>query len=99
MKRGRARTCSGPSRWIKAQASDVPQNVTVHAYGTGGGTMENDATYYRRRAREQRKVAAMAGDAELRRRHLELADLLSCRSDPRRSRTSADAPGDRTSGR
>ncbi len=38
--------------------------------------MESDSAYYRRRAEEQRRAAAEAGDAELRRRHLELAELL-----------------------
>jgi hypothetical protein len=39
--------------------------------------METDSVYYRRRASEQRRAAALAGDADLRRRHLELADLLT----------------------
>ena len=38
--------------------------------------MESDSVYYRRRASEQLQAAALARDAELRRRHLELAELL-----------------------
>jgi hypothetical protein len=42
--------------------------------------MESDSLYYRRRAGEQRQAAARASDAELRRRHLELAELLNALS-------------------
>ena len=38
--------------------------------------MESDSAYYRRRAGEELRAAATAGDAELKRRHLELAELL-----------------------
>jgi hypothetical protein len=43
--------------------------------------MESDSAYYRRRAEEQRHAAAMAGDTELRRRHLELAEMLDRHSE------------------
>lgn len=38
--------------------------------------MECDSVYYLRRAGEQRRAAALAGNPDLRRRHLKLADLL-----------------------
>ena len=41
--------------------------------------MESDRAYYARRAEEQKRAAARAIDAEVRRRHLELADLLAAR--------------------
>src|SRR4051812_38921610 len=99
MRLARAPICSNRLRWIKGATPAVLQSVTGCAYQARGGTMESDKVYFSRRAGEQRRAAALTGDADLRRRHLELADLLSRRSDPRRSRTSADAPGDRTSGR
>jgi hypothetical protein len=51
--------------------------------------MEDDLTYYGRRAEAERRAADLAGDAETRRLHLELAELLSVKSVPRRSRRSA----------
>ena len=41
--------------------------------------METDRVYYARRASEERRAALRSGDADARRRHLELADLLSRR--------------------
>jgi hypothetical protein len=41
--------------------------------------MTNDRIYYARRAAEERDAAARARTDEARRRHLELADLLSAR--------------------
>jgi len=43
--------------------------------------MENDRTYYERRAEDEKRAAASARDAEARRRHLELAKLLGRRAD------------------
>lgn len=57
--------------------------------------MEDDCAYYSRRAEAERRAAAAAGDAEARRLHLELADMLSVKSALTRFRMSADAPGDR----
>jgi len=42
--------------------------------------MEDDRTYFARRAAEQRRVAARARDQDSRRRHLELAALLAARA-------------------
>lgn len=39
--------------------------------------MIDDRTYYARRAAEQRDYAERAGDDDVRRRHLELAELLA----------------------
>lgn len=41
--------------------------------------MTEDRIYYARRAAEQRDAAAQADDEDVRRRHLELAELLSAR--------------------
>ncbi|MBV9882073.1 MAG: hypothetical protein JO276_03610 [Sphingomonadaceae bacterium] len=38
--------------------------------------MESDSVYYRRRAGEELRAADIACDAEQKRRHLELAELL-----------------------
>ena len=61
--------------------------------------MEDDRTYYSRRAEAERRAADSAGDEETRRLHLELAAMLSGKSAPRRSRTSAAVSPDRTSAR
>ena len=42
--------------------------------------MIDDRTYYARRAAEQRDYAQRAGNDDIRRRHLELADLLAARA-------------------
>lgn len=42
--------------------------------------MKDDRTYFARRAEEQRSAAARAKHEESRRRHLELAALLSARA-------------------
>jgi hypothetical protein len=42
--------------------------------------MEDDRAYFASRAEEQKRAAAHAKDAETRRRHLELADLLRSRA-------------------
>jgi hypothetical protein len=42
--------------------------------------MENDRSYYERRAEEQKRAAERARDEETRRRHLELAKLLGQRA-------------------
>jgi hypothetical protein len=41
--------------------------------------METDRSYYARRAADERGAALRAADADTRRRHLELAALLSAR--------------------
>jgi len=43
--------------------------------------MENDRSYYERRAAEQKRAAERARDEETRRRHLELAKLLGRRAE------------------
>jgi hypothetical protein len=42
--------------------------------------MENDRSYFERRAGEQQRAAQRARDAEARRRHEELARLLAARA-------------------
>ncbi|GEM_PF-4825431 len=42
--------------------------------------MTDDRSYFARRAEDQRRAAAHARDAEVRRRHLELAALLAARA-------------------
>lgn len=59
--------------------------------------MEDDRTYYARRAREERRAADGAGDADARLRHLELAGLLSAKSGPPAIHRSAAASHGRTS--
>ena len=59
--------------------------------------MEDDRAYYSRRAEAERRAAALADDAETRRLHLELAEMLSVQSAQQQSRMSAAARGDRTS--
>lgn len=59
--------------------------------------MEDDRIYYARRADAERRAAGLAGTAEARRLHLELADMLSVKSALQRSRTSAAVSHDRTS--
>ena len=41
--------------------------------------METDRSYYARRAADEMRAALRAADADIRRRHLELAALLSAR--------------------
>lgn len=41
--------------------------------------MESDRSYYARRAADEKRAALRAADADTRRRHLELAALLSAR--------------------
>jgi hypothetical protein len=50
--------------------------------------MEDDRAYYARRAEDERRAAARADNAETRRRHLELADMLSVQSALQPARTS-----------
>jgi len=59
--------------------------------------MEDDRSYYSRRAEAERRAADSARNAQARRLHLELADMLSVKSALLRARMSAIAPGDRTS--
>ena len=52
--------------------------------------MEDDRSYYARRAEAEWRTAATAGDAETRRLHFELAEMLRIKSmldGPRRSAT------------
>ncbi len=42
--------------------------------------MKDDRAYFARRAEDQRRAAARARDADVRRRHLELAQLLDARA-------------------
>jgi hypothetical protein len=42
--------------------------------------MEDDRSYYSRRAEAESRAAATAPDAEARRRHLELAEMLRVKS-------------------
>ncbi len=42
--------------------------------------MKDDRSYFARRAEDQRRAAAHAADADIRRRHLELATLLAARA-------------------
>jgi len=58
--------------------------------------MEDDPSYYARRAGEERRAADRAGDADARLRHPELAGMLSVKSALQRSRTSAAVSHDRT---
>lgn len=59
--------------------------------------MEDDRTYYARRAADERRAAEQAVDGIARSRHLELEKLLTLLSVRRESRTSAAAAGDRKS--
>lgn len=49
--------------------------------------MSEDRIYYARRAAEQRDAAAQAHDDEVRRRHLELTELLSAKVEPAQQAT------------
>ena len=42
--------------------------------------MDNDLTYYARRAEQERRAAAAAQNDDVRRRHLDLAQLLSAQT-------------------
>lgn len=59
--------------------------------------MDDDRTYYARRADDERRAAECADDAATRRLHLELADMLSVKSALQPARTSAAASHDRKS--
>lgn len=59
--------------------------------------MEDDSSYFARRADEERSAAERADDEIARSRHLELEKLLSLISVLRGSRTSAGAPDDHIS--
>jgi hypothetical protein len=61
--------------------------------------MEDDRAYYARRAEDERRAADSADDADARRLHLELADMLSVKAALQQARTSAAASRDRTSAR
>jgi hypothetical protein len=50
--------------------------------------METDRAYYARRAADERRAAERAADADIRRRHLELATLLSAREGNEQDRLS-----------
>jgi len=50
--------------------------------------MESDRAYYARRAADERRAAERAADADIKRRHLELALLLSSREGNERGRLS-----------
>jgi len=59
--------------------------------------MEDDLTYYARRAADERRAAELAADEIARSRHLELERLLTLLSVRQESRTSAAGDGDRRS--
>jgi len=59
--------------------------------------MEDDRTYYARRAEDERRAAERAADEIARSRHLELEKLLIRLSGRQGSRTIAAAAGDRRS--
>jgi hypothetical protein len=59
--------------------------------------MEDDRSYYSRRADAERRAADSARNPQARQLHLELADMLSVKSALLRARTSAAALCDRTS--
>jgi hypothetical protein len=70
---------------LKPARPDAPRlslhrGVTYPRYLTGDREpMTEDRIYYARRAAEERDAAARARTADARRRHLELAELLSAR--------------------
>jgi len=59
--------------------------------------LEDDSTYFARRAEDERRAAERAADEIARSRHLELGNLLSLLSALRGSHRSAAVPDDRTS--
>jgi hypothetical protein len=61
--------------------------------------MEDDRTYYARRAAAERRAAELAADEIARSRHLELEKLLIRLSGRQGARTSAAAAGNRKSAR
>ena len=59
--------------------------------------MEDDHSYYARRADAEWRTATMASDAETRRLHFELAEMLRVKSLLQQARTSAAVSRDRES--
>lgn len=61
--------------------------------------MEDDRSYYARRAEAESRHADSASDEETRRLHAELAEMLRVKSIQQRARTNAAASHDRGSAR